>query len=135
MAQSHGKALYGYNGRQISLYIDHGTAELSLRDGALGTAKAMFEKCFALSPGISIELRHLCLERLGDLSTGMNSIQITLQLTGIFLGLALKSKEKRQTTQAFRCLGQISSANGDDVTALSLFMVALDGFTFMDVHR
>ncbi|KAJ7226242.1 hypothetical protein C8J57DRAFT_1252836 [Mycena rebaudengoi] len=38
--------------------------------------------------------------------------------------------------QAFRCLGQIFSAEGDDdETALSPFHVALDGFTFMDVHR
>jgi hypothetical protein len=37
--------------------------------------------------------------------------------------------------QAFRCLGQIFSAKGDDETALSLFNVALDGFTFMDVHH
>ncbi|KAJ7265196.1 hypothetical protein C8J57DRAFT_1230218 [Mycena rebaudengoi] len=39
------------------------------------------------------------------------------------------------TMQAFRCLGQIFSAQGDDDTALRLFNVALDGFTFMDVHR
>jgi hypothetical protein len=37
--------------------------------------------------------------------------------------------------QAFRCLGQIFSVEGDDETALSLFNVALDGFTFMDIHR
>jgi hypothetical protein len=37
--------------------------------------------------------------------------------------------------QAFRCLGQILSAQGDDETALSLFTVALDGFKLMDVHR
>ncbi|KAJ7202438.1 hypothetical protein C8J57DRAFT_1735729 [Mycena rebaudengoi] len=37
--------------------------------------------------------------------------------------------------QAFHCLGQIFSAKGDDETALSLFNVALDGFTFMDVHH
>jgi hypothetical protein len=36
--------------------------------------------------------------------------------------------------QAFRCLGQIFSAQGDDETALNLFNVALDGFTFMDIH-
>jgi chorismate mutase len=36
--------------------------------------------------------------------------------------------------QAFRCLGLIFSAQDDDETALSLFNIALDGFTFMDVH-
>jgi hypothetical protein len=37
--------------------------------------------------------------------------------------------------QALRCLGQILSAQGEAETALSLFNVALDGFTFMDVHH
>jgi tetratricopeptide (TPR) repeat protein len=111
------------------------TAELSLQDRVLGTANAMFEKCFALSLDISTEMTLLCLERLGDLSTGMNDIQTTLRWTGIFIGLALKCKDKCRTMQAFRCLGQIFSAQGDDETALSLFNVALDAFTFMDVHR
>jgi hypothetical protein len=135
MAQFHLKALYGYNSREISVSIDYAVAELCLRDGPLETVNAMFEKCLALSLDIGTELSLLCLEKLGDLSTRMNDILTTLRWTGIFLGLALKCKDKRQTMQAFRCLGQIFSDKGDDETALSLFTVALDGFTFMDVHR
>ncbi|KAJ7233076.1 hypothetical protein C8J57DRAFT_1578277 [Mycena rebaudengoi] len=132
---SHLKALYGYIGRYMSLVAELATAELCLRDGAIGLANAMFEKCFVSSLNIQQDLTLLCAERLGDLSTGMNDIPTTLRWTGIFLGLALKSKDKCQTMQAFRCLGQIFSAQGDDETALSLFNVALDGFTFMDVHH
>ncbi|KAJ7234115.1 hypothetical protein C8J57DRAFT_1575548 [Mycena rebaudengoi] len=73
--------------------------------------------------------------RLGDLSTGMNDIPTTLRWAVILLGQVVKSKDKLQTTQAFRCLGQILAAEGDNKTALTLFTVALDGFTFMDVHR
>jgi tetratricopeptide (TPR) repeat protein len=136
MAQSHLKALCGYIGRRTCLFHGFVTAQLCLRDGALGTANAIFEKCLASSLDIvSTELALLCLERLGDLSTAMNDIQTTLQWAGIFLGLALKCKYKHQTMHAFRCLGQIFSAEGDVETALSLFNVALDGFTFMDVHR
>jgi hypothetical protein len=134
MAQSHLKVLYGYRGRGLCLIADHAAAELCLRDGASGTASAMFEKCFAQSQDMT-DLALLCLERLGDLSTGMNSIQTTLRWIGIFLGLTLKCKDKHRTVQALRCLGQILSAEGDDETALSLFTVALDGFTFMDIHR
>jgi hypothetical protein len=134
MAQSH-KALYGYYGRHICLIADHAAAELCLRDGASETASAMFEKCSVQSQDITIELALLCLERLGDFSTGMNDMQTTLRWVGIFLGLTLKCKDKRQTMQAFRCLGQIFSVQGDNETAFSLFKVALDGFTFMDVHR
>jgi hypothetical protein len=135
MTQSQLKALYGYPGRYTSLVADCVAAELCLRDGALGTVNALFEQCFALSLDIGTDLALQCLERLGDLSTGMNDTQTTLRWTGTFLGLALRCKDKRQTMQAFRCLGQIFSAQGDDETALTLFNVALDGFTFMDVHR
>jgi hypothetical protein len=135
MAQLHSKALYGYKGRDISVSIDFVAAELCLRDGALGTVNAMFEKCLALSLDIGTEQALLCLEKLGDLSTGMNDIQTTLRWAGILLGFALKCNGKCETMQAFRCLGQIFLVQGDNETALSLFNVALDGFTFMDVHR
>ncbi|KAJ7206155.1 hypothetical protein C8J57DRAFT_1484863 [Mycena rebaudengoi] len=134
IAQSHFKALYGYFGRHISLVADYVTAELCLRDGALGTVNALYEQFFALSLDIDTDLALQCLERLGDLSIGMNDTQTTLRWTGIFIGLALKCNDKHQTMQAFRCLGQIFSAQGDDETALNLFNVALDGFTLMDVH-
>jgi hypothetical protein len=95
----------------------------------------VFEKCFASSQDLSTQVALLCLERLGDLSTGMNCILPTLRWGCVFLSLALKCGDKRQTMQAFRCLGQIFSAEEDNTTALTLFNVALDGFTFMDVHR
>ncbi|KAJ7282448.1 hypothetical protein C8J57DRAFT_1463155 [Mycena rebaudengoi] len=99
----------------------------------------MFTKCskndFAQSQDISTEMALLCLERLGDSFTGMNDIRTTLRWARIFLGLTLKCKDKHQTMQAFRCLGQIFSVQGDNETALSLFTVALDGFTFMDIHH
>ncbi|KAJ7238162.1 hypothetical protein C8J57DRAFT_1246581 [Mycena rebaudengoi] len=101
----------------------------------MGLAREMSEKCLALSQDISTERALSGLARLGDLSTGMNDTSTTLQWAGILLSLALKCKHKLQRMQAFRCLGQISSAKGDAETALNLFKLALDGFTFMDVHR
>ncbi|KAJ7280848.1 hypothetical protein C8J57DRAFT_1711819 [Mycena rebaudengoi] len=134
IAQSHSKALHSYMGRYMCLSFDYVAADLCLRDEDLGTANAIFKKCFASSQHLS-DLQLLCLERLGDLSTGMNDIRTTLRWTGIFLGLALNFKNKHQTMQAFRCLAQIFSVQGDNETALSLFNVAVDGFTFMDVHH
>jgi hypothetical protein len=65
----------------------------------------------------------------------MNNIHTTIGWAGIFLVLALRYKDKLATMKAFHCLGQIFAVQRDDDTALSLFNVALDGFTFMDVHR
>jgi hypothetical protein len=101
MVQSHLKALYGYLARYTSLVADHVAAELCLRDGALGTVMAMFEKGFELCLALDTDLTLLRLERLGDLPIGMNDTQTTLRWTGIFLGLALKCKAKRQTIQAW----------------------------------
>ncbi|KAJ7245539.1 hypothetical protein C8J57DRAFT_1679566 [Mycena rebaudengoi] len=106
-----------------------------LRDGPVAATKEMFEKCLALSQDPSTDASLYGLGRLGDLSTGMNDTSTTLRWAEIFLGMALNCKNKLCTMQAFRCLGQIYSAESDDETALSLFKVALDGFTFMDVHR
>ncbi|KAJ7289589.1 hypothetical protein C8J57DRAFT_433284, partial [Mycena rebaudengoi] len=135
MARSHLKALYGYPGRLACLTADLAAAELHLQDGAPRTANGMFEQCFPLLLDIDTGLALPCAERLADLPTGMNGISSTLRWGGIYLSLALKSKEKFHTMQALRCLGQIFSVEGDDKTALSLFNVALDGFTFMDVHH
>ncbi|KAJ7206166.1 hypothetical protein C8J57DRAFT_1615009 [Mycena rebaudengoi] len=74
IAQSHLKALYGYYSRQLCTFSDYIAAELCHRDGTLGTVDALFEKCFALSLDINTDLALQCLERLGDLSTGMNDI-------------------------------------------------------------
>ncbi|KAJ7245277.1 hypothetical protein C8J57DRAFT_1725305 [Mycena rebaudengoi] len=131
----HWKAFYATRARRICLGADYGAAELRLRDGPHGAAREMFEKCFTQSQDISTEQALLCLERLADYSTGMNSISTTLQWAGVFLSLASKCKDKHQTMQALRCLGKIFSAEGDNETALSVFNVALAGFTFMDVHH
>jgi hypothetical protein len=110
-------------------------AELCLRDGDLATANVIFIKCFAAFQNITMTMATPCLERLADLSTGMNNTQTTMGWAGIFLVLALRSKDKLAIMKAFYCAGQIFGVQGDKETALSLFSVALDGFTFMDVHQ
>jgi tetratricopeptide (TPR) repeat protein len=116
---------------------DQRFAELSLLQGNHNTANTLFSQTLAssLNTNMHMEGALICLERLADLSTGMNNVQTTLHWAGIFLGLALQRKEKLPTLKAVRCLGQIFCAQGDDETALCLFRVALDGFTAMDIHR
>jgi hypothetical protein len=133
--QLRGGSLYGWAHTHIELITYHQFAELNLRDGDLSTANIMFTRCFAQSQKFDKDLETACLEKLADLSTGMNNTQTTIGWAGIFLVLALRSEDKLATMKAFHCLGQIFSVEGDAETALSLFNVALDGFTFMDVHQ
>jgi hypothetical protein len=133
--QVHCESLYGLTHTQLKLVTYHRFAELNLRYGDLSTANIMFKRCFAWSQKLDIEVETACVERLADLSTGMNSIHTTMGWAVIFLGTALRSRDKLATMKAFHCIGQISAVQGDDETALRLFNVALDGFTFMDVHK
>jgi hypothetical protein len=127
-------SLSGLPKTHLECLTDHRVAALCLRDGDLATANAIFTKCFTLSQKSSMDTT-IFLERLADLSTGMNNTQTTFGWAGIFLVLALRSKDRLATMRAFWCLGQITAVQGDVNTALSLFNVALDGFTFMDVHQ
>jgi hypothetical protein len=133
--QAHCGSLYGYLKADLEYLTDLGLAELCLRDGDLSTANAIFTKWLASSHMLDMETKTRCLEKLADLSTGMNNTQTTIGWAGIFLVLSLRSKDKLAIMKAFCCLGQIFAVHGDVNTALSLLTVALDGFTFMDVHR
>ncbi|KAJ7279478.1 hypothetical protein C8J57DRAFT_1221144 [Mycena rebaudengoi] len=104
-----------------------GFAVLYLCDGDPVTANTLFTKCFWLFQDIRLDGRFFYLQCLADLANYMVSIEITLDLAGIFLALAMKAKTKLEIMQAFRCFGKI--------LPLGLFVVALDGFTFMDVHQ
>lgn len=52
----------------------------------------------------------------------------------VFLVHSMKSKEKLSIHKALQFLGEYFLAQ-DEETAISLYIVALDGFTRMDVHR
>ncbi|KAJ6595370.1 hypothetical protein B0H10DRAFT_2329234 [Mycena sp. CBHHK59/15] len=111
-------------------------AELYLRQGKFLDAKALFQTCYDASWGKDGEIVDLCLDRLGDLACwGPNKTSWTSSWTIIFLAHALKQHKKLQIHQALRCLGDVFLDQDDLGTALSLFIVALEGFEQMDVHR
>jgi hypothetical protein len=129
------KSLHGLLRTNLEFTTDHRLAELCLRDGDLGTANMIFTRCFTWSQNFDMEVATACLAQLADISTGMNDTHTTIRWAGIFLVLALRSRDRLAIMKAFHCLGQIFSVQEDDNTALILFSVALDGFTFMDVHQ
>jgi hypothetical protein len=54
--------------------------------------------------------------------------------TAIYLVNSFQRKEKLGTYKAFQFFGDIFLSQNDEHTAISLFTVALEGFTQMDVH-
>jgi hypothetical protein len=131
----HIKGLTGLDKIVLGFQADQIFADLALRDGDHMTAYLLFAQIFTLSRDICMEEALVCLSRLADLSAKLGNAKTTMHWAGILLILALKSEDKHSLMKSFLCLGQIFVAQGDDETALSLFNVALEGLTFMDVHQ
>lgn len=129
------QGVHGLLQTELSLLADHIYAESKLREGDYSAARAAFAQCVASCREVSMEEALLCLEVLADMSTDMNDLATTHKWAGIFLGMARRVKGKLAMMKAFCCFGQIFVVEGDDRTALSLFTVALDGFTYMDIHH
>jgi hypothetical protein len=80
------------------------------------------------------QIQTYCLERLGNTSYWGDLDGIS-DWTAIYLVNSLQRKEKLGIYKAFQFLGDVFLFQNDHYTAISLFTVALEGFTQMDVHR
>jgi tetratricopeptide (TPR) repeat protein len=107
-------------------------ADLHLREGDISTAKTLFKTC--LRAGNHSELKSYCLEHLGNTGHWGASGQMS-SWTTVYLAHSIKFKEKLGINKALQFLGDIFLAQADEDTAVSLFIVSLEGFTHMDVHR
>ncbi|KAJ7314767.1 hypothetical protein DFH08DRAFT_821093 [Mycena albidolilacea] len=112
---------------------DYILADLYLREQDLTGAKTLFEKSLKLSLG-NIEIKSLCFEKLGNASSWGPDESIP-GWTTIFLVDSLKLQAKLHVYKALQFFGQIFLMQNDEDTAISLLTVALEGFTYMDVHR
>jgi hypothetical protein len=104
---------------------------LQLRDKNLSAAHLLFEKCLRLDH--NAELKSLCLEGLGNVSQWGADYSM-FQWTTIFLVYSIKHKQHLQVHKAIQFCGDAFLLEQDEDTAITLFTVALEGFTYMDVH-
>ncbi|KAF8192370.1 hypothetical protein K438DRAFT_1762368 [Mycena galopus ATCC 62051] len=118
------------------LYCDTFFAELHLREGRLGLAKKLFTRCLNLSWGKHNELVLLCLESAGNIRRwDRDYYGWTSPMAVVYFAFALKRKERRATYQAIRYLADICFETCDFSAAQSLYTLALEGFSLMDIHR
>ncbi|KAJ7869419.1 hypothetical protein B0H13DRAFT_1896660 [Mycena leptocephala] len=110
-------------------------ADLNLREGDTVAATTGFQQCINSFRGNYVEGVSYCLERLADVTRWATDIQHPSTWTAVYLAHAYKSNEKLALYKALLFLGDISLSHGDVDTAHNLFVVGLDGFTFMDIHR
>ncbi|KAJ7778936.1 hypothetical protein B0H16DRAFT_1838016 [Mycena metata] len=105
---------------------------LNLREGDMSSI--LFCKCLQLGLGMDSETVSYCLEGLADINHWEGSYHPTSWPT-VYLAHSLKGKEKLGIYKALQFLGDVFLREQDEVTATSLFTLALQGFTEMDVHR
>ncbi|KAJ7827267.1 hypothetical protein B0H14DRAFT_2595421 [Mycena olivaceomarginata] len=108
-------------------------ADLYLRDKDLLAAKSLFKKSLKLAQENS-EIKSFCFERLGNISL-WGADESVPGWTTIFLVHSLKFSTKLQVYKALQFFGEMFLRQKDENTAISLFTIALMGFTYMDVHR
>ncbi|KAJ7827719.1 hypothetical protein B0H13DRAFT_1917502 [Mycena leptocephala] len=106
-------------------------ADLHLREGNFMTAKTLFERCLKSSFRHSETISH-CLEQLGSASHWSADVS---SWTTIFFVHSVRRKETLGIYKALQFLGDAFLAHDDEHTAINLFTVALEGFTYMDVHH
>jgi tetratricopeptide (TPR) repeat protein len=106
-------------------------ADLYLREGDISIAKTLFKAC--LRACNHSETRSYCLEQLGNTGCWDAPGQMS-SWTTVYLAHSIKFKEKSGINKALQFLGDIFLAQADEDTAVSLFTIALEGFTYMDIH-
>ncbi|KAF8199393.1 hypothetical protein K438DRAFT_1759281 [Mycena galopus ATCC 62051] len=116
------------------MYCDIIWADIELREGNMGIAMSYLQKCLHPLRGDSAEYISWSLERLANgnhwTAAGWDSCWAT-----VYLVHSLKLKRRLDIHKALQYLGSMFLSQREEDTAHNLFMVALDGFTHMDVHR
>ncbi|KAJ7879945.1 hypothetical protein B0H14DRAFT_3769893 [Mycena olivaceomarginata] len=112
------------------LYCCMTQADLELREKKFDTAKRKFLE----SRGGDNESESFCLERLADIRAWPTS-EWQFKWPVVYCGYAYKSKEKVALHKALLFLGDVFIADKDEETATNAYIVALEGFTHMDIHQ
>ncbi|KAJ7239880.1 hypothetical protein C8J57DRAFT_1245696 [Mycena rebaudengoi] len=118
------------------LWCDSLTVNIHLQQGNIQLARQTLDKCLtSAQKAEDAEITGLCLLLLADIQHGLSSYRETERWAVIYLAFGMTTTNRVATTKALCCIGDLLVIDGDNNAALSLFMAALDSFTFMDIHR
>jgi hypothetical protein len=107
-------------------------AELYLMKRNLVAVDSLFKEC--LKSSFNSEIISFCIEWLGNVSQ-WEPICSESRWTSMFLGYSLKCKKKLGVYKSLQFFGDLFLHQKEEGTAISLYTVALKGFTYMDVHH
>ncbi|KAJ7742823.1 hypothetical protein B0H16DRAFT_1018535 [Mycena metata] len=106
-------------------------AKLNLRNGDM--SNSLFRSVLRAMWGTDSQLVSQCLESLGDVSSWEGSHH-DVSWSTVFFVYSLKQQERLGIHKALQFMGDIFLRENEEATAISLFTLALQGFTQMDVH-
>ncbi|KAJ7923488.1 hypothetical protein B0H13DRAFT_1864869 [Mycena leptocephala] len=111
-------------------------ADLNLREKNTRSASILLRDCLRSSWSRGCATVSYCLDRLADFrqwdETEIHQVSVW---PVVYLAFAKKSNQKLALHRALLFLGDLYLSKKDEDTAESLFTVALEGFTHMDVHH
>ncbi|KAJ7434558.1 hypothetical protein FB451DRAFT_1109905 [Mycena latifolia] len=110
-------------------------AALYVQLGKFQAARSLFQQCLRSTWGNDLEAVTYCLEKLASVQQWSAVDHISSPWPMILLVHSVKSKQRLELNKALQFLGDVFQSQGDQDTARSLFTVALERFTQMDVHR
>ncbi|KAJ7472532.1 hypothetical protein FB451DRAFT_1469264 [Mycena latifolia] len=128
---------YGYDDViSAKVYCNIELGKLHLREGEIFTAKDILQTCFRLTWGKDFQAVLSCMESLANtIHWPESDFNWASRWTFLYLGYSKKLENKLAIHQALQFLGDVFQAQGDTATSTALFTVALEGFTWMDIHR
>lgn len=109
-------------------------AAMELREQKFDLAKVKLQECLCLAWGSNPQVVSFCLDRLAN-TKAWQAVELQSSWAVVYLAFAQKYQEKLAQHKALLFLGDVFISNKDEDTAHSLYTVALDGFTYMDVHK
>ncbi|KAJ7705666.1 hypothetical protein B0H14DRAFT_3172948 [Mycena olivaceomarginata] len=129
------KDIFSTHGSHLQMiYCSMVEADIDLREERFSMARVKFEECLHSAAGKDNQIDSFCLERLADIGAWPAS-QRESKWPMMYLAYAYKSSDKLALHKALLFLGDVFVTSKDEAIATSLYIVALDGFTHMDVHR
>ncbi|KAJ6473016.1 hypothetical protein C8R45DRAFT_936054 [Mycena sanguinolenta] len=119
-----------------AFYYEMLLAELELREGDILIAKNRFEKCLKWPWTKDALVSSHCIERMADINRwGPANFDWAATSSIIYLAFSQKTQQKLELYKALCSLGAMFLSHRDELTAESLFTVALEAFTEMDIHH
>ncbi|KAJ6470398.1 hypothetical protein C8R45DRAFT_1166001 [Mycena sanguinolenta] len=109
-------------------------ANIELREHNFDLAEMHFQECLHINQGLTALIESFCLENLANIRA-WPAKRPQSRWPMVYLTFSSRSKDKLALHKALLFLGDMFLIGNDENTAFTLYTVALEGFTYMDVHQ